>query len=216
MRPVLTRLWAYCADEDVWPVALIVCLSHWCFSIIIQIENFLLYFYSVVVPGSNQASLYAKLFFVSLPFFQFEHLAVALGCGLVGGGLWRWTVGRWGFLLFFTGLNTYLVLNQIGYRLFFTHLHLSAAGGPIRLSGLEALAGSALAEVDWLTLLNIPLMLGATVVCGCAPPALAGASVLCRPGARPPPPAAGGRRVGLSRQSVSDYGLRAHTDPPSS
>ena len=152
-------------DEPLWPVALIVFLSHWCFSVIIMIENFVLYFYAIVVPGSNQASLYAKQFFVCLPFLQFEHIAVALGCGLIGGVLWRWAVTRWGFLLCFTTLNAYLVLNQIGYRIFFTHLHPSATGGQIRLSALEALAGSVLAEADWLTLLNIPLVLLATVVC---------------------------------------------------
>ena len=153
-------------DERLWSVALIVFLSHWCFSVIIMIENFFLYFYCIVLPGSNQALLYARQFFMCLPFLQIEHIAVALGCGLIGGALWRWAVTRWGFLLCFTALNAYLVLNQIGYRIFFTHLHPGATGGQVRLSTLEALAGSALAEADWLTVLNIPLILLATVASG--------------------------------------------------
>ena len=106
-------------DERLWPVVLIVFLGHWCFSIMIMIENFFLYFYSIVLPGSTQASLYVRQFFVRLPFLQLEYITVALGCGMIGGVLWRWALSRWGVLLFFfTALNAYLVLNQIGYRVF--------------------------------------------------------------------------------------------------
>ena len=73
---------------------------------------------------------------------------------------------RWGFLLLFTVLNAYLVLNQIGYHIFFTHLHPNLTEGQIRLSSLADVTGSALAEADWLTVLNIPLILSATVVIG--------------------------------------------------
>ena len=147
------------AVAPVWPAALAAFLVHFFFSIIVQVENYLFY---VVSPRSDLVDIGA--FFIRLPFLQLEHAAVALGLGLLAVVMWPVHLARWLFLIIFTLLNAYLVLNQINYHVFFIHLHPSLVEGQVALSDLPDVAGSAAAEADFLTILNILLVLGGTLV----------------------------------------------------
>ncbi|MBI2338986.1 MAG: sulfatase-like hydrolase/transferase [Deltaproteobacteria bacterium] len=128
--------------------------SHFLFSCLIQLENYFFY-----VADLKNAWREALLFLVTLPFFQFENIAVfavlASACMLILKI--RGTLVRAALLGLWMVLNLYLIFDQVGYSLFLDHLQPGLEEG--KISGLSFFVDSFLKEITPLSYVNIAIIL---------------------------------------------------------
>ena len=132
-------------------LALAVALSHLSLVLIIQLENFLLY----LRPSPHSESPLLS-FVAGLGLAQWENILAAafLGWLTFKGAAGR--PGRWLSLTVVCAVNLYLVIDQVGFKLFFDHFSPSMLEGSQRLGDLRS---SIIAELDGAFYFNIILYL---------------------------------------------------------
>lgn len=131
-------------------IALFVGLSHLALLLVIQLEDYLLYLW----PTTH--SIAALVFFVAgLGFAQWENIIVAVLLAALTLITTPSRPGRWLSFSIVSLANLYLVLDQVGFKLFFDHFHPSMLEGTQRLGELWS---SITAELDGAFFFNVLLL----------------------------------------------------------
>ena len=128
-------------------LAVAVALSHLCLVMVIQLENFFLY-----LRPSPHAESPLLSFVLGLGLAQWENIIVA---ALLGGLTLKAAanrLGRWSSLIVVCAVNLYLIIDQVGFKLFFDHFSPSMLEGSQRLGDLRS---SIIAELDGAFYFNI-------------------------------------------------------------
>lgn len=130
-------------------LALAIALSHLALLLVIQLENYLLYLWPS--PHSNSPLL---SFVVGLGLAQWENIIAAALLGALTLKAVTTRPGRWLWFAVVCAANLYLVLDQVGFKLFFDHFSPTMLEGGQRLGDLRS---SVMAELDGAFYLNIIL-----------------------------------------------------------
>ncbi|RME87216.1 MAG: DUF229 domain-containing protein [Planctomycetota bacterium] len=129
-------------------------MVHFFFAFLIQWENLLGYL-SYTFDHVREGILVA----LRIPFFQGEILLVSIILAAFASLL---PSNKWGKSLFFLYLLAslvFLLFDQIMFKLFFTHMNFSFSDDPMGLTSIYLLLGSTLAEMDFITYINLFLLI---------------------------------------------------------
>jgi phosphoglycerol transferase MdoB-like AlkP superfamily enzyme len=138
-------------NDQVRVLALLVALSHFGLLLVIQLENFFLY-----IRPSPHADSSLISFLAGLVLGQWENIAAAVLLGVLTLGAAASRPGRWLSFAVVCAVNLYLVVDQVGFKLFFDHFSPSMLEGAQRLGDLRS---SITAELDITFYINIVLYL---------------------------------------------------------
>jgi hypothetical protein len=131
--------------------------NHFVFNFVIQLENYLLY-----VMHGERSSKATLISLASFPFLQLESIVFSGLLGLVAWMLATRRAGRWIAVILVFAANTYVMLDQVVYGLFFDHTRISSAGG--RTPDLRLFVDSYLARLPLVIVLNLVLLAAFTVL----------------------------------------------------
>src|SRR5579862_1430723 len=131
-------------------MALTAALLHLAFCLLLEVED-----YAVDLHRATDGFGAITSFVGKLALLQAEPVLVAAAVGVLAGLSSRsrrtWMV----FILMFTVLNVYLVIDQIAYGIFLDHLQLSLSEG--RVTSINAILSSGIAEFGALAPANMLL-----------------------------------------------------------
>jgi arylsulfatase A-like enzyme len=131
-------------------LATLAAASHLLLLVVIQVEDYVLYLW----PANHSVGALLS-FAAGLGLAQWENIAAAVALGAVTLFTAAIRPGRWLAFSLVILANLYLVIDQVGFKLFFDHLDPSMLEGAERLGDLRS---SVLAELDGAFFLNLVLL----------------------------------------------------------
>jgi arylsulfatase A-like enzyme len=128
--------------------------AHIAFSLLIQLE-----IYALDIRRIEDGTLSALSFIVTFPFLQLEHFAVAALPATLAALCWSRPMLRWLPQLALLLLNGWLILDQVGFGMFFDHINFSMNDDSVRAvpAMLPSLWDSVFVELDGIFATNLVL-----------------------------------------------------------